>query len=164
MMMRGDIHYIQDSKDSIGSEQRAGRPAVIVSNNDGNMHSPVVEVVFLTTKPKADLPTHVTIRGTVKVSTALCEQITSISIERVGDYIGTVSDSEMDKINNALLVSLALPVRTVACTSDDTLLEKVKLLEAECEAKYKECAKERDHYKKAYDDLVDKLIRRAYGN
>jgi mRNA interferase MazF len=160
MMMRGDIHYIQDTKDSTGSEQRAGRPAVIVSNNAGNVHSPVVEVVFLTTKPKADLPTHVTIRGTVKVSTALCEQITSVSIERVGDYIGTVSDSEMDKINNALLVSLDLPIHTVAYTPDDALLEKVKLLEAE----YEGCVKERDYYKKAYDDFVDKLLRRAYGN
>ena len=144
MMMRGDIHYIQDTKNSTGSEQRAGRPAVIVSNNAGNTYSPVVEVVFLTTKPKADLPTHVTIRGAVKTSTVLCEQITSIAIERVGDYIGTVSDSEMDRINNALLISLDLPVHTVTCTPDDALLEKVKFLEAE----YERCTKERDHYKK----------------
>ena len=56
---RGDIYYI-DKYPTIGSEQQAGRPAIIVSNEKNNQHSSTVEVVYLTTQPKADLPTHVT--------------------------------------------------------------------------------------------------------
>ena len=36
-----------------------GRPAVIVSNDKNNAKSNTVEVVYMTTKPKTDLPTHV---------------------------------------------------------------------------------------------------------
>ena len=39
---RGDIYYV-DAIDSVGSEQRGGRPAIVVSNDKCNQHSPVVE-------------------------------------------------------------------------------------------------------------------------
>ncbi len=107
MLRRGDIHYVADGA-PVGSEQSAGRPAIIVSNDKCNAHSTVYEVVFLTTRPKADLPTHVTIRSTSKVSTALCEQVTSVSIERIGDYVGTCTKQEMSEVDIALCVSLAL--------------------------------------------------------
>ena len=44
---RGDVFYVNRSE-TIGSEQRSGRPAIIVSNPECNEHSPVVEVVYLT--------------------------------------------------------------------------------------------------------------------
>lgn len=82
---RGDIWYIESGY-SVGSEQRAGRPAIVVSNNRNNQYSGTVEVVYLTTQPKRDLPTHVTISSLSRESTALCEQITSVSTERFGSY------------------------------------------------------------------------------
>ena len=42
---RGDVFYVNRSE-TIGSEQRSGRPAIIVSNPECNEHSPVVEVVY----------------------------------------------------------------------------------------------------------------------
>ena len=48
---RGDIFFITDGV-YIGSEQNAGRPGVIVSNNIGNKYSPNVEIVFLTTQKR----------------------------------------------------------------------------------------------------------------
>ena len=54
MIKRGDIYYIRDTRQSIGSEQRADRPAVIISNNENNRHSAVYEVVYMTTQPKTD--------------------------------------------------------------------------------------------------------------
>ena len=41
---RGDVFYVNRSE-TIGSEQRSGRPAIIVSNPECNEHSPVVEDV-----------------------------------------------------------------------------------------------------------------------
>lgn len=58
-MKRGQIYYIESNHQEIGSEQRAGRPAVIVSNDKNNENSTTVEVVYMTTQPKNDLPTHV---------------------------------------------------------------------------------------------------------
>lgn len=58
---RGDIFYISQNGPVFGSEQMAGRPAIIVSNDKNNAHSETVEVIYLTTQEKAPLPTHVSI-------------------------------------------------------------------------------------------------------
>lgn len=91
-----------------GSEQHSDRPAVVVSNNKNNENSNVVEVVYMTTQPKTDLPTHVTVRSTGRISTVLCEQVYSVSTERVGTYIGECTDKEMENIDIALMISLQL--------------------------------------------------------
>jgi len=104
---RGDVYYIA-AYSTEGSEQRAGRPAIIVSNDLANNYSPTIEVVYLTTQPKTNLPTHVIIRSTNRESIALCEQITSISKNRIGDFVCTLKNDELQRVNAALLVSLAL--------------------------------------------------------
>ena len=79
---RGDIYYVRKGNgESTGAEIRADRPALIVSNDIGNHHSPVVEVVYLTTQEKNNQPTHVKLMGNVP-STALCEQIHSAKCKR----------------------------------------------------------------------------------
>ena len=55
-MKRGEIYYIESTYRETGSEQRGGRPAVIVSNDKNNENSEVVEVVYMTTKPKKRPP------------------------------------------------------------------------------------------------------------
>ena len=54
---RGDIWYIESGYITVGSEQRPGRPAIVVSNDRNNEYSSTLEVVYLTTQPKHDLPT-----------------------------------------------------------------------------------------------------------
>ena len=106
---RGEMFYISRGGASYnGSEQHADRPAVVVSNNKNNENSNVVEVVYMTTQPKTDLPTHVTIRSTGRISTVLCEQVYSVSTERIGTYIGEATDKEMENIDIALTISLQL--------------------------------------------------------
>ncbi len=106
---RGEIYYISRGGVSPqGSEQYPDRPAVIVSNEKNNEYSTTVEVVYMTTQPKNDLPTHTTIRSTGRISTVLCEQVYTVAVERIGDYIGQVSEQEMTNIDIALMISLAL--------------------------------------------------------
>ena len=57
-LKRGDIYFVVGGA-AVGSEQTANRPAVVVSNDIGNKFAPIVEVVYLTTRKKAGLPTHV---------------------------------------------------------------------------------------------------------
>lgn len=104
---RGEIYYILPAGAS-GSEQAGRRPAVIVSNDIGNRHSTIAEVVFLTTREKNSLPTHVRVRAAPYPSIALCEQIQTVSKGRIGRYVGKVSDYEMEQINKAMLISLGL--------------------------------------------------------
>lgn len=104
---RGEMFYVFPSAQT-GSEQQSGRPAIIVSNDLNNKKSPCVEVVYLTTQEKDYLPTHVTINSSPKKSTALCEQVHTVAVERLGDFVGRITTSEMKQIDVALLISLQL--------------------------------------------------------
>lgn len=107
-MKRGEIYFIKSTYTETGSEQRANRPAVIVSNNNNNNNSETVEVVYMTTRPKTDLPTHVFTRSALSPSTILCEQIFTVSKQRIDAQIGALTDSEMNAVDVALAISPGL--------------------------------------------------------
>ena len=141
---RGEIFYIARGGATNGSEQLADRPAVVVSNDENNKHSGVIEVVYMTTQPKTDLPTHVTIRSTGRISTVLCEQVSSVSTERVNNYIGQVSEQEMKNIDIALMISLQLDNggksskqynETIQRQQEeiDSLKREIEMLQQECD-------------------------------
>lgn len=104
---RGDIWFVKGGKAIVGCEPWGDRPAVIVSNNKGNKTSPNVEVVFLTTKDKRYLPTHAKVLGK-SPSIALCENVQTVSKDRLMDYIRTCTKKEMKQIDKALLCSFGL--------------------------------------------------------
>lgn len=130
---RGDIWYVR--KDNYtGCEQAAGRPAIIVSNEKNNASSETVEVVYLTTQPKKDLPTHVLIRSSERESTALCEQITTVSVDRLLGYKGHhLTPAEMtNNVEVAMLISLELEVgkpveKIVEVTKEVPVIRDVKV-------------------------------------
>ena len=103
---RGLIYYINNDAVRIGSEIRKTRPAVIVSADFLNRYSGDLIGVFLTTRPKKEMDTHVTIRSIGRESVALCGQPTTISINRIQRYIGRVTESEMQQIEKALLCAM----------------------------------------------------------
>lgn len=100
---RGDIWFV-DCEKSTGCEQHGIRPAVIVSNDIGNEHSPIVEVVWLTTADKKFLPTHVRLG----FETALCEQIHTVDKSRLLNFKRICTTQEMLKINKAMMISLGI--------------------------------------------------------
>lgn len=101
---RGDIWFV-DYEKSNGSEQHGIRPAIIVSNDVGNLYSPIVEVVWLTTADKKLLPTHVRIDGW---GTALCEQIHTVDKNRLLDFKRMITEKEMLHVNRAMMISLGI--------------------------------------------------------
>ena len=111
---RGDIYYISKScysEAETGSEQRGGRPGIIVSNEACNRHSENVTIVYLTTQPKKELPTHVDITSGPQPSIALCENVTCVNKDRIGKKCGKVSPQEQKAIDAALKVALSLEVQ-----------------------------------------------------
>ncbi|MDE6729222.1 MAG: type II toxin-antitoxin system PemK/MazF family toxin, partial [Oscillospiraceae bacterium] len=91
-------------------EQGGVRPAVVIQNNMGNRYSPTTIVALITSSAtKKHLPTHVLINKGFKVpSCVLLEQIRTISIDRLKQYIVTLDRSDMIRIDNALRESLAI--------------------------------------------------------
>ena len=129
MYKRGEIYYIEPSKtlQTTGSEQRPNRPGVIVSNDENNEKSSTVEIVYLTTQPKNEIPTHVIVNSSARQSTALCEQITTVAIERIADYMGQCTEEEMEKIENAMIKSLGIkPNNIIEDEQQKKKWEKIK--------------------------------------
>ncbi len=150
---RGDIFYITYSKnfnDSY-SYDTTGRPGVIVSDDHLNRGSEYVEVVYLTTKIKRDMPTHADV-FCKSPSTALCETIHTVEKDRIGTYVRTVSDEEMKDIERGLMHSIGL-MKPVENISADPIVTS----EAHEDVRI---ATERDMYRKLYEDLLAKVVGR----
>lgn len=133
---RGEIYYIARTL-TTGSEIATGRPAIIVSNSEINMHMNTVEVVYLTTRPREIFPSHVVIKSSGVLSTAICEQISTVDIKRIKNKVGECTPEEMEKIDIALLSSLGLDKYSIAYASSDNVLARVSAIMAERDA-YKE--------------------------
>lgn len=146
---RGDIFYIANSKCyATNSSVEAGRPGIVVSCDELNEHSPSVEVVYLTTKDKKPMATHVPILCKIN-STALCETIYTVSKDRLGDYVRTCSDKEMAEIDKGMLHSLG-----IATTYIEREVEEADTQDSSA------LAVERNLYKNLYEQLLDKFTAR----
>lgn len=146
---RGDIFYIANSKFySTDPSNEAGRPGIIVSNDTLNEHSPVVEVVYLTTKDKKPMPTHVGILCKIP-STALCETIYTVTKDRLGDFVRSCTDKEMAEINRGMLCSLGITAPVVE-----------REVETSENADTTSLAVEKNLYKTLYEQLLDKFTAR----
>lgn len=149
---RGDIFYVHKGGKVTGSEQYPERPAVIVSNNIGNSNSSIVEVVFLTSQEKNPLPTHTKVFCNVP-SIALCEQINTVSKERLGSFIRACSEKEMAAIDKAIMISLGIDAATKDNLEND---EQTKITNIDTYSIKLET--ERDLYKGLYEQLLHKMI------
>lgn len=95
----------------VGSEQGGVRPVLIIQNDIGNKHSPTVIVAAITSQiNKAKLPTHIEINGAEsglnRDSVVLLEQLRTLDKRRLKEKAGQLSDEIMQKVNQALLISL----------------------------------------------------------
>lgn len=154
---RGEIFYIERAGDSYGSEQQAGRPAIVVSNDKNNEYSSTLEVVYLTTQPKTELPTHIDIRSTKKNSIALCEQVHTVSVQRVGDFVGNCSEYELQMIDAALLISLGIDFEKQQEESKQEVV-KPETSKGSGDVVVRLTA-ERDIYKTLYEQMLERVAR-----
>lgn len=154
---RGDIYYIRDTRQSIGSEQRADRPAVIVSNDVNNKHSGVYEVVYMTTQPKTDLPTHFITTSALRPSTVLCEQISSIYEDRIGEWIGTLTPDEMKALDQCLAISIDIKQQTEKGEGQEEI-GTLRQQAAEALEKQKAAERQAETYKEMYEFLLNKRL------
>lgn len=163
IVSRGDVFYVRNHYDSVGSEQQAGRPAVIVSNDSNNKHSEVYEVCYFTTKDKTPLPTHVGVTTPCKLKgTILCEQVTSVSSLKLGDYICSLNSADMEAVDRAIAVSLGLTdsrCEGVISRYETELVELHHFMDEQRSelARLRPLEEELVFYRRAYNELVSKL-------
>lgn len=144
---RGDIFYISNSKCYATDPSNAeGRPAIVVSSDKLNEHADVVEVVYLTTKEKRLMPTHAEVLCKIP-STALCETIYTVNKDRLGDYVRTCTDKEMEAINAGILCSLGISTPTVEVEREEESADTPVMVE-------------RNLYKTLYENLLNKVMAR----
>ena len=106
-MKRGEVWWVSFDP-SVGGEIRKKRPAVIVSNDAANKHLNRLQVVPLTSKVGKVYPSEarVTLRKTP--GKAMADQLTTVSKLRLLDLEGSLSDREMQDVERAIRVQLAL--------------------------------------------------------
>jgi len=111
-IIRGDIYFA--NLDPVeGSEQGGTRPVLIIQNAIGNLYSPTIIVAVVTGQIKtANQSTHVVIgtetSGLLKSSMVLLEQIRTIDRSRLISYMGYLGDTDMERVDYALGLSLGL--------------------------------------------------------
>lgn len=112
IVKRGDV-FFADLSPVVGSEQGGMRPVLIIQNDIGNRFSPTVIIAAITAQiQKAKLPTHIEIDaktyGFDRDSVILLEQIRTIDKQRLTDKITHLDEELMEKVNEALQISLGL--------------------------------------------------------
>jgi mRNA interferase MazF len=98
--------WLVDFGDPVGQEQSGRRPAVVVSADPLNESRAGVVIVIPITTTHRGLPSHVEIEpggsGLDEVSYAKCEDVKSISEERLVAQIGAATDAVTFEIGRVL--------------------------------------------------------------
>jgi mRNA interferase MazF len=108
---RGEI-WLVDFGDPVGREQSGKRPAVIVSADPLNESPAGVVIAVPTTTAARGLPSHIEIdpgrSGLDEVSYAKCEDVKSVSEQRLIARLGATNDDVIFQIARALRFLLNL--------------------------------------------------------
>ncbi|MDQ3247992.1 MAG: type II toxin-antitoxin system PemK/MazF family toxin [Chloroflexota bacterium] len=109
---RGEVYWVKLDP-TIGSEIAKTRPAVIISNNVGNQHADRVIVAPISAGGVLKLyPYEVKIEdvegGLGQTSKVLLDQIRTVDKTRLGNRIGALTSKQMEAINRAIGLSLAV--------------------------------------------------------
>lgn len=109
-----DVVICDLGKDAIGSEQGGIRPALIIQNDIGNVHSPCTIIMPFTSNiyKNPNQPTHSLFKkgiskGLDKDSILLGECIRHISEKRILEYKGTITDErDINEIERVYLANI----------------------------------------------------------
>lgn len=118
----GDVYLMRF--EGTGNEQNGWRPGLVFQNNTGNLFSPNIIALPLTSSiKKKTQPTHVVVyasdTGLRMDSMVLCENPEKMSKQKIGKYLTRLSDEYMRKIACAHLMAIA----AVSFLSKDELLQ-----------------------------------------
>ena len=108
---RGEIWTV-DLKPTIAHEQAGKRPALVVSVDSFNHSAAEMAIVLPLTSRAKGIRSHVEVRkgeaGLKMVSYIKCEDVRSVSTERLSRRLGLVSQATMDAVEDILRILMGL--------------------------------------------------------
>ena len=109
---RGEI-YLVNFDPTVGAEIKKTRPALVIQNDIGNEYSPITIVAAITSKfDEPPYPTEVIMEseesGLPLRSAVVLNQIRSIDRQRLVKRLGRASARTMDRVDQAIQISLGL--------------------------------------------------------
>jgi mRNA interferase MazF len=114
-MKRGDI-YFADLNPTQGSEQRGVRPVLVLQRDSISQYTRTIVIVPFTSSQVdkySQLPSCVFVPqgvgGLYDDSVALGHQVRTIDRKRLSDYLGTLPNSYIVKIEKAIAFTLQMP-------------------------------------------------------
>ena len=100
-MNRVDIYWV-DLNPTTGSEINKQRPCVLVGATPINQARHTVVVIPLSTSAKARPPITILVSCLNKQVTAVCDQIRTVDKSRIKGFIGTLSDKDLNSLDDGL--------------------------------------------------------------
>ena len=104
---RGDVYWV-NFEPSLGGEIKKTRPAIVLSNNAANTHLNRVQVVPITSNTERLYPGEAFITLNAEKRKAMADQLTTVSKQRLGARVGTLSKEDVGKIESAVLLQLGI--------------------------------------------------------
>ena len=173
---RGEVYFIRiPTGTTVAHEIRYSRPGVIVSADELNGDSHTVNVVFLSTAAaeRHDIPAdrHPLVTAN-KLSAAICEQVSTVDVSRLGARICCLTEWEMESIDHAIRHCLGLylavpPVDARGVFRYDKAAEithaddQLSQLDREESAAVDALERELEVYKRLYAELLDRVLKSA---
>ena len=107
-MRRGELWWVQFDP-AVGIEIAKRRPAIIVSNDSANRNLARVVVVPLTSNTDRQYPGEAVVTVNGKSSKAMADQLMAADKSRLKGRLGELSKADMQAVEDAIKVHLALP-------------------------------------------------------
>lgn len=104
---RGEVYWVSLDP-TVGSEVNKTRPALILSNNFSNQHSPRVIIGPVTSSIEKVYPFEAKIHMPQGINKVMLDQVRCVDKMRLGKKIHSISQEEMHEVERALKVTFAL--------------------------------------------------------
>lgn len=120
--LKGELYWVNTS-DAIGSEEKTGRPGVIISSDYGNERASTVVVAYTTAQPKMGGINPPIYTSGIKRH-VMCNQLRTVDKSRIERYIGTLTENEMNMVERGIRGALDIKYRDL----EDELKEQKDII------------------------------------